>query len=173
MNKYKLDVSKIQENKNNPRIINKSKYEKLLESCRTFPEMLSARPIVIDENNVVLGGNMRFKAYKELGYTEVYVVQIKDWSEKQKKEFIIKDNSNFGDWDWDILGNEWDRQDLVDWGLVAEFDEVFDEDEFFDNEQLDNDVTIELKMTKQKHIEIKKELDKLTNDKNIKCKIMS
>ena len=79
MNKLKLDVDQIKENVNNPRIINKGKYQKLLESCRTFPEMLSARPIVIDENNIILGGNMRFKAYKELGYTEIHVFQIKGW----------------------------------------------------------------------------------------------
>ena len=79
--------------------------------------MLEKRPIVIDENYMVLGGNMRLKACKKAGLKEIWIDQVKDWSEEKKNEFIIKDNSGFGEWDWDILLNEWEAKDLYDWGL--------------------------------------------------------
>jgi ParB-like chromosome segregation protein Spo0J len=79
--------------------------------------MLELRPIVVDENNIILGGNMRHKACIEAGLKEVYIVQAKDLTELQKDEFIVKDNVGFGEWDWDILANEWDTDKLTDWGL--------------------------------------------------------
>ena len=79
--------------------------------------MLKLRPIVVDENNIILGGNMRYKACIEAGLKEIYVIQADDLSEDQKKEFIIKDNSSFGEWDWDVIANEWDIKDLNDWGV--------------------------------------------------------
>ena len=79
--------------------------------------MLELRPIVVDENNIILGGNMRHKACIEAGLKEVYIVQAKDLTEQQKDEFIVKDNVGFGEWDWDILANEWDTDKLQDWGL--------------------------------------------------------
>ena len=79
--------------------------------------MLQLRPIVVDENNVILGGNMRYKAAVKAGLKQVYVIQADDLTEDQKQEFIIKDNSSFGEWDWDSLANEWDQPELADWGL--------------------------------------------------------
>ena len=79
--------------------------------------MLKIRPIIIDENDIILGGNMRYKACIDAGLKEVYVDKIEDLTEKQKEEFIVKDNVNFGQWDWDILANEWDLDQIVDWGL--------------------------------------------------------
>ena len=91
--------------------------KRLVESIQEFPEMTGLRPIVIDENNVILGGNMRYLAMKQLGYAETEVVRVSGLTDSQKHEFIIKDNVPFGDWDWDMLANEWDAVELNDWGL--------------------------------------------------------
>ena len=113
----KLAINQIQSNIDNPRIIKSDKFKKLVNSIKEFPEMLELRPIVIDENNIILGGNMRYKACIEAGLNEVPVKIAKNLSEKQKQEFIVKDNINFGEWDWDILGNDWSTKELTDWGL--------------------------------------------------------
>ena len=113
----KLAINQIQSNIDNPRIIKSDKFKKLVNSIKEFPEMLELRPIVIDENNIILGGNMRYKACIEAGLNEIPVKIAKNLSEKQKQEFIVKDNINFGEWDWDILGNDWSTKELTDWGL--------------------------------------------------------
>ena len=112
-----MDINLIKRNPDNPRVIKDDKFKKLVNSIREFPEMLKLRPIVIDENNMVLGGNMRLAACKELGLKEVPTIQASELTEEQKREFIIKDNVGFGEWDWDKLANEWDENQLVDWGL--------------------------------------------------------
>ena len=126
--KQLIKLNEIKPNKDNPRIIKDVKFKKLVKSIKDFPEMLELRPIVVDENLVVLGGNMRTKACKEAGLTEVWVDVAKGLTTQQKEEFIIKDNSGFGEWDWDILANEWDVDKLNDWGLDLPpmFDEVID-----------------------------------------------
>ena len=113
----KKDISEIKENPHNPRYIKKNKFNELVNSIKGFPEMLEVRPLVIDENNEVLGGNMRLKALKKAGIKKVPVQIITNWTEQQKKEFIIKDNVAFGEWDWDVLANAWDIDSLNDWGL--------------------------------------------------------
>jgi len=123
MKPNKININKIKSNSNNPRFIKDNKFKKLVRSIREFPEMLKLRPIVVDENNIILGGNMRHKACLEAGLKEVYVIQADDFTEEQKKQFIIKDNLGFGEWDWDILANEWDIDELKQWGLdVPKFD---------------------------------------------------
>lgn len=112
-----MNINEIKENPENPRKINEDKFEKLVKSIKEFPEMLEARPLVIDENNVVLGGNMRLKALREAGIEDVPVKQITGWSDKQKKEFIVKDNKSFGEWDWDMLSAQYDVGELVEWGF--------------------------------------------------------
>ena len=112
-----MRIQDIKPNPNNPRIIKDDKFKKLVESIKSFPQMLELRPIVIDENNIVLGGNMRLKACIEAGLTDVPVKQANELTEEQKKEFIIKDNVGFGEWDWDDLANNWDVEALTDWGL--------------------------------------------------------
>jgi len=116
-----MKLSQIKPNPNNPRLVKDDKFSKLVESLKSFGEkMMPLRPMVIDENNILLGGNMRYKALKELGYKEVpdsWVKQVLDLTEEEKKEFIIKDNVGFGAWDWDALANEWDTDDLEAWGL--------------------------------------------------------
>ena len=112
-----LRIETIRENKDNPRIVNKAKYEKLKRSIQEFPEMLELRPLIVNEHNVILGGNMRYKALVELGYKGVPVVRAEYLTERQAQEFIVKDNLSYGDWDFDILANEWDSVELEDWGL--------------------------------------------------------
>ena len=112
-----MDIRKLKSNEDNPRIIDDSKFEKLVNSIKQFPEMLELRPIVIDENNIILGGNMRYRACLKAGLKDVPVKIAKGFTEEQKKEFIIKDNSNYGQWDWDILSNEWDANNLDLWGV--------------------------------------------------------
>jgi hypothetical protein len=113
----KVKITEIKTNPDNPRLIKDNKFKKLVQSIKEFPEMLEKRPIVVDENMMILGGNMRFKASQELGLKELYVIIAEGWSDEQKKQFVIKDNSNFGEWDWDILANEWDNKKLIDWGI--------------------------------------------------------
>jgi len=115
-----MKLSEIKPNPNNPRLIKDEKFKKLCQSIKDFPQMMELRPIVIDENNITLGGNMRLKALKELGYKEIpetWVKQASELTEEQKKEFIVKDNVGFGEWEWDVLANEWDSEQLIDWGL--------------------------------------------------------
>ena len=107
-----LQISNIKPNSHNPRIVNKAKFEKLKQSIKELPEMLQLRPLILNEDNVILGGNMRYKALVELGYTEVPVIRAESLTERQAQEFLI-----YGDWDFDILANEWDSVDLDDWGL--------------------------------------------------------
>ena len=110
-------LTDIKSNPNNPRIIKDDKFKKLVASIKEFPQMLSLRPIVVNDDMIVLGGNMRLKACKEAGLKEVPVIKASDLNEEQQKAFIIKDNVGYGEWDWDMLANEWDAEELVEWGL--------------------------------------------------------
>lgn len=110
-------IHEIKPNPNNPRIIKDHKFKQLVKSIQDFPQMLELRPIVIDENNMVLGGNMRLKACLEAGLTDVPVIHANNLSEERKKEFIVKDNVGYGEWDFDQLANEWDVDLLQEWGL--------------------------------------------------------
>jgi ParB-like chromosome segregation protein Spo0J len=112
-----MKINLIKPNPNNPRIIKDDKFKKLVQSIKDFPQMLELRPIIIDENNIVLGGNMRLKACQELGLKDVPTIYAKDLTEDQKKEFIIKDNVGFGEWNWDDLANDWDSEKLTEWSL--------------------------------------------------------
>jgi ParB-like chromosome segregation protein Spo0J len=113
----KVDIQKVRSNPKNPRIIRNEKFKKLVKSIQEFPEMLDLRPIVVDKDMVVLGGNMRLKACIEAGLKEVPILVADNLSAEQEAEFIIKDNSSFGEWDWEILANEWDVDSLNEWGL--------------------------------------------------------
>lgn len=113
--KYKVNDIKL--NPNNPRIIKDDKFKKLVKSIQEFPEMLDIRPIVVNSDMVILGGNMRFRACKEAGLKEIPVIIADNLSEEQQKQFLIKDNVSGGEWDWDMLANEWDVEQLDEWGL--------------------------------------------------------
>jgi DNA modification methylase len=117
-----VPITQVVPNTSNPRIIKDDKFKKLVKSIQEFPEMLNLRPIVVDADMVVLGGNMRLKACKAAGLTEVPIVIADNLTPEQQAEFIIKDNVGFGEWDWDILANEWDAELLQDWGLELPFD---------------------------------------------------
>lgn len=112
----KVKIAEVKPNPNNPRLIKDDKFRKLVKSIQEFPDMLNVRPIVVNKDMIVLGGNMRLKAIKEAGIKEINV-DIVDWNEQQQKEFIVKDNASFGEWDWSELANNWDVEELTDWGL--------------------------------------------------------
>jgi len=127
-----INIQEVKPNENNPRFIKDYKFKKLVKSIKEFPQMLKLRPIVVNSDMVVLGGNMRLKACKEAGLKEVYILKADDLTEEQQREFIVKDNVGFGEWDWDVLGNEWNTQQLEDWGMeVIGFD--VDEDDLSDS----------------------------------------
>ena len=112
-----LKISAVKPNTDNPRVIRDNKFQKLVASIKEFPEMLKLRPIVVNKDMVILGGNMRYKASIEAGLKEVWVLKATDLTKEQENEFIVKDNVGFGEWDWDILANIWDTKKLKDWGL--------------------------------------------------------
>ena len=112
----RVPVSSIHPNPNNPRKLDKGKFQKLVQSIKDFPEMLDKRPIIVADG-VILGGNMRHKAAIAAGLKEIPIIDASDWTQEQRDQFIIKDNLSFGEWDWDILANEWDPVALELWGL--------------------------------------------------------
>ena len=113
----KVKISKVKPNNENPRIIKDHKFHKLVDSIKEFPEMLKIRPIVVNSEMVVLGGNMRLRACNEAKLKEVYILIADNLTKQQEQEFIVKDNVGFGEWDWDILANNWDNELLKDWGM--------------------------------------------------------
>ena len=121
-----MKLSEIKQNPNNPRTIKNDKFEKLVKSIQEFPKMMELRPIVINSDNIVLGGNMRLKALKQLGYKEIpdsWVKRAEDLTEEEARRFIIADNVGFGEHDWEMLKTEWDIDELSEWGLdIPEFE---------------------------------------------------
>lgn len=134
----KKKLSEIQVNPNNPRLIRDDKFKKLVQSIKDFPEMLNIRPIVVNKDMVILGGNMRFKACKEAGLKEVPIIVADNLTEEQQREFLIKDNVSGGEWNWDLLANEWDAEQVEDWGLDVP---SFETDEVLEAEEDDFDAT--------------------------------
>jgi DNA modification methylase len=112
-----VPINTVKANPNNPRIIKDDKFAKLVKSINEFPQMLNLRPIVVNDDMVVLGGNMRLKACKEAGLKEIPIIKASELTEQQQKEFIVKDNVGYGEWDWNDLANNWDADELQDWGL--------------------------------------------------------
>ena len=148
MNTKKLvSIEEIKENTSNPRVISDFKFKNLVKSIQDFPEMLEKRPIVVDENMVVLGGNMRLKACKKAGLKEVYISIAKDWSEEKKKEFVVKDNIGYGEWEWDILANDYDLDVLENWGLDVPIEDQIDDLE--DDEEIELPQSVQLEPPKE------------------------
>ena len=112
-----VKIGDIKPNPSNPRLIKDDKFRKLVKSIQDFPQMMEIRPIVVNDDMVILGGNMRWKAAKEAGMKAVPVIKASELTEDQQREFIIKDNVGFGEWDWEDLANNWDTEKLEDWGL--------------------------------------------------------
>jgi len=145
-----MKLTEIKSNPNNPRVIKDHKFEKLKKSITEFPKMMELRPMVINADNVILGGNMRFKALKDLGYKEVpeeWVKQASDLTEEETRRFIIADNVGFGEHDWEMLANEWNTEELEDWGLEGfPFEEVTEleaeEDDYTEPDNMQVDVVL-------------------------------
>ena len=127
-----VKISKIKRNPNNPRLIKDDKFNKLVNSIKEFPEMLNIRPIVVNEEMIVLGGNMRLKACQEAGLKEIPIIKASKLTAEQQREFIVKDNVGYGEWDWDMIANEWNTVDLENWGLDSwqNIDDIETSDEF-------------------------------------------
>ena len=138
MEAKKIKISEIKLNPNNPRLIKDDKFAKLVKSVKEFPEMLDIRPIVVNSDMIILGGNMRFRACKEAGLKEIPVIIAEGLTEQQQKEFLIKDNVSGGEWDWNMLANEWESEELTEWGLDIP---NFDADKVLEAEEDDFDTT--------------------------------
>jgi DNA modification methylase len=141
-----MKLSDIKPNPSNPRIIKDEKFAKLVQSIKDFPQMLELRPIVINSDNIVLGGNMRLRACKEAGLKEVPVMRADDLTPEQQAEFIIKDNVGFGEWDWEMLANEWEAEQLNEWGLdVPDFEATqleAEEDDYEIPDEIKTDIVL-------------------------------
>ena len=140
-------ISDVKVNPNNPRLIKDDKFAKLVQSIKDLPQMLAIRPIVVNTDMVVLGGNMRLKACKEAGLKEVPIIIADNLTEEQQREFLIKDNVSGGEWDWALL-QEWDKEELEAWGLdLPIFDEEIielaaEEDDYEIPEEIETDIVI-------------------------------
>ena len=169
--KDKMKISLIKLNKKNPRLIKDYKFEKLKKSITEFPKMLELRPIIIDNDNIILGGNMRYQALKDLGYKELpdnWVKKSSELSEEEKQRFIMVDNISYGDFDWDIIANEWDTEILADWGLDGAMEINQIENFETPNDVINRDITdiLEVRIVVAKSIkDIEKLNDLLTFEK--------
>lgn len=171
--KQQVKISLVKGNPSNPRIIKNDKFKKLVKSIKEFPEMLKLRPIVVDEDMMVLGGNMRLKASKEAGLKEVWIDIAEGLTEEQKKEFIVKDNVGFGEWEWDMLANEWDSVELAEWGLDVwenEDDKQTNGDLNDISDNITEEYRVEIELTSEREQE--EVFNELTN-KGYKCRILT
>jgi DNA modification methylase len=142
----KVAIGELKPNPNNPRIIKDDKFKKLVQSIKDLPEMAEVRPVVVNTDMVVLGGNMRLKAMKEAGWKEV-PIEVVDWDEDKQRQFIIKDNVSGGEWDWEMLANQWDAEELNEWGLdLPEFEQAqeleAEEDDFEMPDEVQTDIVL-------------------------------
>jgi 16S rRNA G966 N2-methylase RsmD len=142
----RVPIGTIKNNPNNPRVIKDDKFKKLVQSIKDLPEMAEVRPVVVNTDMVVLGGNMRLKAMREAGWKDV-PIQVVDWDEDKQRQFIIKDNVSGGEWDWEMLANEWDTEELQEWGLdLPDFDNAkeleAEEDDYEMPDELQTDIVL-------------------------------
>jgi len=159
-----VKISEVKSNPNNPRIIKDDKFKKLVESVKTFPEMLNIRPIVVNSDMVVLGGNMRLRACKEAGLKEIPIIKADTLTPEQQSEFIIKDNVSGGEWDWNMLANEWNAEELDAWGLdvpIAFDTDYSDKNKEIDIDELDSEMVIKLKYSEDEYNTVKDQLSKI------------
>jgi ParB-like chromosome segregation protein Spo0J len=163
-----MDINLIKPNPSNPRVIRDSKFKQLVRSIQEFPEMLQFRPIIVNEDMVTLGGNMRLKACIEAGLTDVPVIVAKGLSEEKQNEFIIKDNLGFGEWDWDSLANEWDEFSLKHWGLDFP---SFEEAKIDDEQDAQPFIKISIEATNDTFIEMNEKLQNLCDEYNVIMKV--
>jgi len=171
----KVKIKEVFGNPVNPRTIKEKKFKKLVKSIQEFPEMLKLRPIVVNDEMGIIGGNMRFKACQKLKHKEVYIIKAKNFTDKQIEQFIIKDNVGFGEWDWDMLGNEWDTFELEDWGLdIVNYSNNYGNEELLENADFTEkqEVVINLTMPFYEYTKIESEFQKFIKKyPNIVCQI--
>lgn len=158
-----IALSKLKANPNNPRVVKDDKFKKLVKSIQDFPQMLEIRPIVVNEDMIVLGGNMRLKACKEAGLKQVPVIKASELTEEQQREFIIKDNVGYGEWDWSELANTWDEGQLQEWGLDIPGFEVdktdySDKNKEIDLGEFDEKMEFKLKLTSDQFFDLQERL---------------
>lgn len=167
-----MKITDIKPNPNNPRIIKDDKFQKLVKSIQEFPEMMAKRPIVcvtdVDGKLYPLGGNMRLKAIQELKYKTIpdeWITLADDWTQEQRSEFVIKDNIGYGEWDWEQLANEWDEQNLSEWGLnipnFASDVDYSDKNKEVNIDSLNAQMTIKLNYTEEEYWKVKEQLSKI------------
>jgi ParB-like chromosome segregation protein Spo0J len=166
-----LKINQIKLNPNNPRIIKDDKFKKLVQSIKDFPEMLNIRPIVVNKDMIILGGNMRYKACKEAGLKEIPVI-VTDLTEAQQREFLIKDNTSGGEWDWEVLANEWNNEQLEAWGLdIPNFDTKINDIEDNDlSDNLETNYRIEVILSDEKTQEL---LYNELIERNYECRLLT
>ena len=117
-----MNINEIKPNSSNPRKINEDDFAKLVKSIKDDPKLLEAKPLIIDENNVILGGNQRYRACLELGIQDVPVIKMANLTEKEKQKLLVIDNTHYGKWDMDMLANDgWEIGDLDEWGVNVDF----------------------------------------------------
>jgi hypothetical protein len=172
-----ISINKIFLNKDNPRIIKDEKFAKLVKSIKEFPKMLEIRPIVVNDDMIVLGGNMRLKACKEAGLKEVPVIKASELTEEEQRRFIIADNVGYGEWDWEMLANNWEAEQLKEWGLdVWQPSGDINLDEFFEDNgdsEKEQKFKIVLEYTEEEYNEVIKGFSKHSGSKeNIVYKLL-
>lgn len=173
MKSVKVKISQIKANPENPRVIKDEQFEKLVKSITEFPQMLEIRPLVVDEDLMILGGNMRLRAAQKAGLKELPVIKASELSEEQKQRFIIADNLSFGEWDWDKLANEWDAENLADWGLdVPGFDGVAAQENEHDKSHNIDNIQYALYIEFANESEMQKEYENMTRKGHV-CKIIA
>ena len=163
-----VKINEVKSNPNNPRIIKDDKFKKLVASIKELPQMLELRPIVVNDDMIVLGGNMRLKACKEAGLKEIPIIKASELNEEQQRAFIIKDNVGFGEWDWDALANEWDAEQLEEWGLDVPNMDAGELDDL--SEQIQPSFRIEVLCKDEEHQE--KTYNKLIAD-GLECRLLT
>jgi ParB-like chromosome segregation protein Spo0J len=169
-----INLSDIKLNPNNPRYIKDEQFEKLVKSIRDFPRMLELRPIVIDSDGVIVGGNMRYRALLEIGYKEVddsWIKKADDFTPEELREFVIKDNLTFGSWDWDELANNWDVEELSGWGLeIPDFEGEAGEGQKDLSDKIQEGFTLEIKLKSES--DCQELFERLTNE-GYSCRILT
>lgn len=182
MKTEKVSIKEIKNNPKNPRVIKNQKFQKLVQSIKDFPQMLDIRPIIVNKEGVILGGNMRFRAAIDAGLTEVTIARV-NLTPEEEDEFIVKDNSNFGEWDWDVLANQFDLDELDEWGLdIPVYLTDDDEEPQYDKEImddalerfLDNNISyIRLHFAREEYDKVIEKLDKIMGTEKFKGKTHS
>jgi hypothetical protein len=160
----KISIDKIKLNPDNPRTIKDKMFKKLVKSVKSFKKMRNAKPIVIDENMMVLGGNMRLRACIEAGIKEIEYIQVLDWTEEEKKEFIIKDNLSFGEWDYELLSSQLDIDTLNGWGFDINMPTVENKEININDIELDKEkFQLKLNYKESDYIKVTETLSKISN----------